>query len=122
MSRALSTACLVFVLLLPVFATLGVFRGSVVKGPDSGPGWIYVKSRNGMVRRVEVSHAQVHYAREYPVSARKKSAGDALVEGAEVRVSAEQDDGGEWRASDVEILPPGTMKSAPRTTHLELGF
>ncbi len=85
-------------------ATPGIFRGVVLLGPDHDSGWIMVKGANGQVRRVAIASATVVYADTIPVSDRRKPPAQSIVHGAEVRVTAEQDDHGEWRASRIEIL------------------
>ena len=85
--------------------TPGSFRGTIVDGPhDAGKNWIYVQGRNGMARRVDISHARVSYDESVPTATRLAKPEDALTTGAEVRVTAEQGSDGEWRASQVEIL------------------
>jgi len=86
--------------------TPGSFRGTIVDGPHdaAGKNWIYVQGRNGMARRVEISHARVVYDESVPSATRLAKPKDALTAGAEVRVTAEQGSDGEWRASEVEIL------------------
>jgi hypothetical protein len=86
--------------------TPGSFRGTIVDGPHSpaGQNWIYVQSRNGMARRVDISRALVSYDESVPTANRQSRPQDALTTGAEVRVTAEQGSDGEWRASKVEIL------------------
>ncbi len=86
--------------------TPGSFRGKIVEGPHAAAekDWIYVQARNGMVRRVEISHAQVEYDEDVPANSRLRNPQDALKAGAEVRITAEQGGDGEWRASQVEIL------------------
>ena len=86
--------------------TPGSFRGTIVEGPHdaTGKNWIYVQSRNGMARRVDISHARVSYDESVPADARSPKPEDALTAGVEVRVTAEQGSDGEWRASRVEIL------------------
>ena len=103
--RSLDIAVLVLGTALLVSATPGSFRGTIVDGPH-GPekGWIYVQGRNGMARRVEISKAQVMYDQDVPAAERRPKPEEALVAGAEVRVTAEQGSDGEWRASTVEIL------------------
>jgi hypothetical protein len=83
--------------------TPGSFRGTIV-GAASGKNWIYVQGRNGTARRVEISRARITYDADVPAAARDSHAADALVAGAEVRVTAEQSSDGEWRASRIEIL------------------
>ena len=89
--------------------TPGSFRGKIVEGPHAAmeKGWIYVQARNGMVRRVEISHAQVEYDEEVPAASRPGDPRNAVKAGVEVRVTAEQDSDGEWIASRVEVLPAG---------------
>ena len=85
--------------------TPGSFRGTIVDGPHSGEkNWIYVQGRNGMARRVDISRARVIYDESVPTAGRLAKPEDALISGAEVRVTAEQGSDGEWKASRVEIL------------------
>jgi hypothetical protein len=87
--------------------TSGMFRGTVVESPHgeklSGR-WIYVKGRNGMLRKVEISKAKVSYGTSVPKSKRERIPDISLKPGAEVRVTAMQDREGEWRASRIELL------------------
>jgi hypothetical protein len=96
------------ILLLTVGAHAGVpgsFRGTIIAGPHSSTGnWIYVQGRNGAARRVEVSGAHVEYDEDAPPAARSRAPQDALVVGADVRVTAEQGSDGEWKATRIEIL------------------
>jgi hypothetical protein len=92
---------------VPVFATEGMFQGKVVDSPVSEPpkaGWIYVQGRNHMLRRVEVAHAKVVFGQQVPVSQQRECHMECIEVGQEVRIIAEQDPSGEWRASRVEIL------------------
>jgi len=84
----------------------GTFRGKVVEDGQRAPNpsWIYVQGRNGSVRRVEISHARIEYDDGVPASSRLPEPANALIAGAEVRVTAEQGSDGEWHASRVEIL------------------
>ncbi len=84
----------------------GIFRGFVVEAPkaEARAGWIYVNSPNGMMRRVKVSRARVFYARTVPLSSRNPQPAKSLVNGTEIRVTAEQDGDGEWNATQIEIL------------------
>jgi len=85
--------------------TPGSFRGTIVDGPQStGKNWIYVQGKNGMARRVDISHAQIAYDEDVPAATRLTKPEDSLAPGAEVRVTAEQDSDGEWKAARVEIL------------------
>ena len=96
----------------------GTFRGKITDPPASEPsvkGWIFVQGRNHMLRRVEVAHADIVYGEEVPASERRKCNADCLVAGQEVRVTARQDEKGEWRAQRVEIL-----KLSPKTAETML--
>jgi hypothetical protein len=84
--------------------TAGTFRGVVIHGPEMTPGWMYMKSVNGQVRRVGISRARVVYSDAIPVSERQKMPALSIGSGAEVRVTAQQDNNGEWRATRIEIL------------------
>jgi hypothetical protein len=104
---------IVFLLLTTLtYATEGSFRGTLIAPPDTEPaqGWLYVKGRNNLIRKVEVSHARVSYSEE-PSSEGKQTTADKLEPGTEVRVTAEQDCSGQWRASEVEVI---NMKPKPR--------
>ena len=84
--------------------TPGTFRGVVIHGPEITPGWMYMKSSNGQVRRVGIGRAQVVYSEAVPVSERQKTPAESIGSGAEVRVTAQQDKNGEWHATRIEIL------------------
>ena len=92
--------------ILAVAGTPGSFRGKIVDyaGPSPDRNWIYVQGRNGMIRRVEISHATVEYDEDVPAAERTRKPQDALVAGTEVRITAEQGSDGEWRATRIEIL------------------
>ncbi|ABF41569.1 hypothetical protein Acid345_2568 [Candidatus Koribacter versatilis Ellin345] len=93
------------VISVPLIAgTPGSFRGTVVDGPEHSDAWVYVEGRNHTIRRVEVSAAKVHYDSEIPTSDRKSPIPKVLPLGTQVRITAEQDDRGEWKATDIEIL------------------
>lgn len=105
--RAASVLLLIFALGLPTWAVDGTFQGRVVDPPVDQPsprGWIYVQGRNHILRRVEVSHADIVFNESVPGSQRRKCTMDCLMAGQEIRVTAEQDRSGEWRAKRVEIL------------------
>jgi len=85
----------------------GTFQGRVMDPPTSQPlvhGWIYVQGRNHLLRRVEVSHAIIVFGENVPVSQRRACSMECLTAGQVVRVTAEQDHTGEWRAKRIEIL------------------
>jgi hypothetical protein len=90
--------------LLAWAGTPGSFRGTIVDNPQADKNWIYVQGRNGMARRVDISHARVIYDEDVPAAERRPKPEEELKPGTEVRVTAEQDSDGEWRASKVEIL------------------
>jgi hypothetical protein len=107
MAWALCLALLLLVCVPQAPAVEGTFRGKVVDPPQNqpaAPGWIFVQGRNRMLRRVEVSHAVIIFAEEVPASQRHKCNSECLSAGQEVRVTANQDRTGEWRAKLVEIL------------------
>ena len=87
----------------------GTFLGTMVTSGEDH--WIYVRSRNGTLRHVDISSAQVTYEPAVPRERRKDPAVRALEPGVEIRVTAEQDSNGEWRASQVEIT--GSAANAP---------
>jgi len=70
-----------------------------------------------MVRRVALARAEIIYSVGVPTTKRQKDPARSLVEGAEVRVTAEQDGNGEWRAQRIEILKiAAPAKRAPRVS------
>ena len=83
----------------------GSFAGTVVDGPESSTRWIYVQGRNHSMRKVDVSRAKIRYGSGVPrPEGHSPSHSDELPAGTQVRVTAEQDKAGEWRATEVEIL------------------
>jgi hypothetical protein len=118
-------------LLLPLHAsTPAMFRGRVVELADQPrrPGLIFVMGRNGSLRKVHISSAHVQYADAMPAKFRKPQPSESLVQGAEIRVEAEEESAGLWRARSIEILqvpgspkpreyaPPAPKKTAPPPT------
>ena len=100
--------------------TPGTFRGVVIHGPDIEPGWMYLKSMNGQVRRVGISRAHVVYSDAVPSSERQKMPALSIGSGAEVRVTARQDRNGEWHASRIEILSlHGGIEPSERSENLK---
>jgi len=100
--------------------TPGSFRGKIVEKAPSAPvekNWIYVEGRNGMVRRVEISHARVEYDEDVPREDRGRAPREVLIPGAEVRITAEQGSDGEWKASEVEILALSASEENSATAH-----
>lgn len=110
---------LFFFATLALAAVTGSFAGTVVSGPEQSTSWIYVEGHNHSVRRVNVTRAKVRYSEEVPLAERKEPV-PALTDGTEVRVTAEQDESGEWRATEVDILKPAAgsqpQKKQPATT------
>jgi hypothetical protein len=92
------------------FAASGTFRGTLVEDPATQDSrqWIYLQSPNGSIRRVEISTAQMVFGEDLNPSVRPAKASDALRKGAGLRVTASQDESGEWTATRVEIvqMPP----------------
>jgi len=106
-ARATMAAIVLIAVSLAWAGAAGTFRGRVVQPPVntfSDPGWIYIEGRNHLLRRVQVGKAEVVYGADVPKSDRQGSAAASLVEGTEVRVTAEQVSGGEWQARRIEVL------------------
>jgi hypothetical protein len=112
------TAIVTAIILASVLASqgriLGVFQGQIVRGPyvhDKGK-WLVVQSRNGYVRKVEISRANIEYEEDFPASARRTKAEESLVEAIEVRITAERANSGkgdgDWKATEILILNPKT--------------
>lgn len=95
--------------------TSGEFRGTIVAGPEHSDAWVYVLGRNHSIRRVYVSGARVRYDQDAPQAIRKNPIPKSLPVGTLVRVTAEQDAAGEWRATEIEILGSESVpeKKAP---------
>jgi hypothetical protein len=106
------------VLSASAFATEGTFLGTIVDPPaqqTAAPGWIFVQGRNHMIRRVDVTHAAIIPAQKPSGGQSGKCGPECLAVGQEVRITAEQDTAGEWRAKRVEILSPEPGKTpAPK--------
>ena len=102
---ALLTA-LLFVVPASSAKTSGVFRGILVESPqgEQAAGFVYLRARNGSMRKVETSKAQVAYDESVPKEQQTGAATDALKPGADVRITAEQEGDGEWHASRIEIM------------------
>jgi hypothetical protein len=113
-TRAAASLLLLALAVAPYLdATAGTFRGRIVEAPagKEHEGWLYVQGRNKMLRRVALASAVVVYSDQVPSHQRDKVPANALSAGTEVRVTAEQDESGEWRALRIEIL-----KVAERTS------
>jgi hypothetical protein len=109
-----------FVAALASAGTPGTFLGTIVRASagSADQNWVYVQGRNQMVRRVSVTGAKVIYGHDVPAGLRDGHPAAALIEGAEVRVTAEQDSAGEWRASLIEILRLPPQRPRPATAKL----
>jgi len=99
--------------------TPGVFRGTVVPAPaeesnTGSVGWLYVEGRNHLIRRVALADAVIVYGDEIPEKQRQGQ--PELIEGTEVRVTAEQDSQGEWHALRIEIVGLSVTARATRKT------
>lgn len=106
-SKALCLSAPFFCLaaILPAFATRGVFQGLVVEGTKHEAGkYIYVAGPSGSMRRVNIQNCRIRFDSGVPVRQRARSAAESLRDSAEVRVTAEQKENGEWMAIDIVIL------------------
>ena len=106
-TRAAAGLLLFALALVPYLAaTPGTFRGRIVEPPagKEHEGWLYIQGRNKMLRRVALASAAVVYSDQVPSHQREKQPANSLFPGTEVRVTAEQDGNGEWRALRIEIL------------------
>jgi hypothetical protein len=112
--RATQIGLLLLVLATGLYAgPSGTFLGTLVSasGSRSEARWIFVKGKNDVIRRVEISAAKVAYAESVPSEQRKQPAAAGLQPGTEIRVTAAQDAKGEWRASRIEIV--AAVENAP---------
>ena len=116
MRRSALLLALLFLALGCFASTPATFRGKVIEvaSPQSkNQHLIFVVSRNGALRKVEVGAAKVTFAEEIPQKERAANASSALKHGAEVRVMAEENGHGIWKARTVEILSlPGAAPKA----------
>src|SRR4051812_25532162 len=104
----LRSACVVLVLLgcsVWALATIGSFRGKIVAAPagQAREGWVFVQAPNGRMRLVDVRKAEFAFDDDFRAPAELNPSAKLLLQGAEVRVVGEQQDG-EWRATRVEII------------------
>jgi hypothetical protein len=97
---------LLFMVPLTAANTSGVFRGVLVENPngEQGSGFVYLRARNGSMRKVETSKAEVAYDEGVPKEQQMGAAADALKPGADVRITAEQQSDGEWHATRIDIM------------------
>src|SRR3954462_11503173 len=87
------------------FATIGSFRGKIVAAPagEARKGWVFVQAPNGRLRLVDVRKAEFAFDEDFHAPADLSPSAKLLLQGAEVRVVGEQQQG-EWRAMRVEII------------------
>ena len=87
------------------FATIGSFRGKIVAAPagQARQGWVFVQAPNGRMRLVDIRKAQFAFDEDLRVPADLNPSAKLLLEGAEIRVVGEQQEG-EWRAMRIEII------------------
>lgn len=90
--------------------TPGTFRGQLYEGQNTKPGWVYIVGRNETLRLVHIANASVFYADEFPTRLRKEKPATSLKPGVDVRVTAEQDENGNWQATEIEIIGPETRQ------------
>ena len=77
----------------------------VVEGTQHEAGkYIYVAAPNGSMRRVNIQNCRVRFAPGVPAGQRGRNATESLRGNAQVRVTAEQTQNGEWIATDILIL------------------
>ena len=90
---------------------LGTFQGELVGAPKAG--YLYVKGKNGMLRRVQLGSARITYGAQVPANRRSSDPSSNLVPGAVVRVTAEEGADGEWHARAIVLLhlPAGQSSS-----------
>jgi len=95
---------------IATFAASGTFRGTLVGDPvtQDSHKWVYLQAPNGSIRRVEISRAELVYGEEIGRQPHPAKPSAALQKGTGVRVTASQDESGEWAATRVEIvqMPP----------------
>lgn len=114
--RRLVFACCL-TLTLPLFAIRGVFQGRVVEGNKREAGkYIYIAGRSGYLRRVNIQKCQVRFDNGVPPSQRIRSAAEYLRDDAEVRITADQAENGEWVAIEVLILKLPALDKARLVT------
>ena len=111
---------LAFLVSMPSFAAEGIFEGTVVKPPSNQPelpGWIFVEGGNHLLRRVEVAHAVIVFDPDISPKRKGKCGLECLSAGQEVRVTADQDKSGEWRALRVEIVRDVVKRQSGLVAH-----
>lgn len=102
----------------PSQSTPGTFLGVIVEPPGNAQkqGVLFLRGRNGAVRAVEVTKAEVDWADELPEGDRLGTPYEALRPGSEIRVTANQSPDGQWHAVRIEVtirahIPQVTVES-----------
>jgi hypothetical protein len=131
-SMGIRSWCVAAMAVLAVSATslagiVGVFQGRIVQpsGAKIEEGVLYVRSRNGMARKVKVEKAAlVEYDEDVPKDQRRKAAADSLCDDTLVRVTAEQSEAedGAWRAIRILIMADPQLESGAAARALRTGF
>jgi hypothetical protein len=107
-SNRLTATLLALLFVMPLMGakTPGVFRGVLVESPkgETATGFVFLRARNGNMRKVETTKAVVAYDESVPKDQQTVSAAEALKPGADVRITAEQEGDGEWHASRIDIM------------------
>jgi hypothetical protein len=107
---------------------LGVFQGEIVHGPYTvgKKRWIQLQSRNGFVRKVEITNATVTYDDDYPQADRIANPSEALMTYTVVRITAEQAKSkkgdGAWNAVEILILPANVGTNRARVASSAAGL
>jgi|1185.fasta_scaffold1681137_1 hypothetical protein len=103
--RPLTLLFMLSVFTAAAFATIGSFRGKIVAAPtgEARQGWVFVQAPNGRLRLVDVRKAEFAFDEDFHAPADLSPSAKLLLQGAEVRVVGEQQEG-EWRALRVEII------------------
>lgn len=78
-------------------------------------GFVYLKARNGNMRKVEMTKAVIAYDDSVPKEQQTTAAREALKPGVDVRITAEQEGDGEWHASRIDIMGSQTIKQQMST-------
>jgi len=101
---------------------LGVFQGEIIHGPYTvgKKKWIQLQSRNGFVRKVEITSAAISYDEDYPQQERISDPAEALMVYTMVRITAEQAKSkkgdGAWSATEIVILHTNVGTNRARVT------
>src|SRR3954447_26706153 len=103
--RPQALVCMLLMFNMAAFATIGSFRGRIVVAPagQAREGWVFVQGPNGRLRLGDVCQAEFAFDDDFHAPADLSPSAKLLLQGAEVRVVGEQQQG-EWRAMRVEII------------------